>query len=504
MTEQVMKNGTLKTVSRSPSIGGWLRRLSLASSASALLAASLALLFVQVREQRNGIVRRYGTVADLLAFNVRAAVDFEDPESARRTLSSLAARREVSSAGIVVGERMFAAYSRKGPAEAVTIPAALSTAPGHRLGDRMVTIWRPILARGRPLGILYVQSTLDEIAQTQRRFAWITAIVAIPALLVAVVVCHPLQRAISMPLLALAGLAEKVSATGNYSVRAPQVRSAAEVEQFVATFNQMLAEIEEARSTLERRVAERTAELELRAHQLEEKRLELAAANQELEAFSYSVSHDLRAPLRAIDGFSQALLSDYDSKVLDERGMHYLGRVRGATKKMATLIDDMLHLSRVSRRTLQCTEVSVTAIAEQIAEDLGRADPEHSVSWAIAPEMRAEADPHLLTIAMNNLLGNSWKFTRTRPDARIEVGWERSPEHGTVFHVRDNGAGFDMAYANKLFAPFQRLHSEAEFEGTGIGLATVKRIVTRHGGTIWAEAAEGLGAAFHFTLGGKS
>jgi signal transduction histidine kinase len=495
---------------RAAPIGAKLRWLSIISSATALIAASLVLLFVQVAELREGIVRRYATVADLLAFNLRAAVDFDDPDSARATLASLATRPEVVSAGIVVRGELFAAYDPAG-ASRMKLPEAIPETPAHVMTDYAVTTFRPITARGQTIGVLYVQSTVREIARTRRRFAWITLLVAIPALLVAIIVSHPIQGTIARPILALATLARTVSATKNYSIRAPAQRTASEIEQLVATFNHMLseierqhAEIEDSRALLERRVEERTAELEQRARELEEKRQELAVANQELESFSYSVSHDLRAPLRAIDGFSKVLMN-YEGKVLDERGVHYLARVRTGTQKMGALIDDMLHLSRVSRHAFEETDVDLTSIAEQIAAELARTDPDRKVSWVIDREMRASADPHLVTIALNNLLGNAWKFTRGVPEACIEVRWDgpASNGNGTVFHVRDNGAGFDMTYANKLFAPFQRLHTEAEFEGTGIGLATVKRVISRHGGAIWAESAEGAGATFHFTLGGK-
>jgi light-regulated signal transduction histidine kinase (bacteriophytochrome) len=311
-----------------------------------------------------------------------------------------------------------------------------------------------------------------------------------------VLISRRLQVGISRPILELAAVAESVSARKDYSVRARDVRSVSEVEQLVSTFNHMLseiqrqhAELEESRSTLEHRVEERTREL--------------AVANKELEAFSYSVSHDLRAPLRAIDGFSKALIADYADRPLDQRGRHFLERVRAGTQKMSGLIDDMLHLARVTRSTLQRRDVDVTAAAKDVAAELTRRHPERRVQFRVESDLRAFADLHLLTIVFENLLGNAWKFTAQKDEAQIEIGKENASED-TVFFVRDNGAGFDMAYANKLFGAFQRLHDDSEFEGTGIGLATVQRIINRHGGRIWAEAEEGKGASFYFTLGGSS
>jgi signal transduction histidine kinase len=229
---------------------------------------------------------------------------------------------------------------------------------------------------------------------------------------------------------------------------------------------------------------------------------ELERANNELEAFSYSVAHDLRAPLRAIDGFSEALLTEYSSK-LDEQGCHYLERVRSGTQRMAQLIDDLLSLSRITRAPLSRERVDMTDVARTILIELGGRAPERQVESRVSDGLVLQADPRLLSVMLENLLGNAWKFTSKQPAAKIEVGKEER-EAEPVFFVRDNGAGFNMEYAKRLFAPFQRLHSEGQFEGTGIGLATVHRVVTRHGGRVWAEALPDQGATFFFTLGEQS
>lgn len=226
---------------------------------------------------------------------------------------------------------------------------------------------------------------------------------------------------------------------------------------------------------------------------------QLKAANQELEAFSYSVSHDLRAPLRSIDGFSQALLEDYAGQ-LDDQAKDYLSRVRTATQRMGFLIDDMLTLSRVTRAEMQSEVVDLSALATALLAEFQQSEPEHKVDWLVEPGLVAKGDAQLLRIALLNLLGNAWKFTGKTAQARIEFGALHNAEGVWEFFVRDNGAGFDMAYADKLFGAFQRLHSEREFSGTGIGLATVQRIVRRHGGQVRGEGALGQGATFYFTL----
>lgn len=227
---------------------------------------------------------------------------------------------------------------------------------------------------------------------------------------------------------------------------------------------------------------------------------ELLAANKELEAFSYSVSHDLRAPLRGIDGFSLALLEDYADK-LDEDGRDYLHRVRAATQRMGILIDDLLGLSRVTRTEMKVEKTDLGVIARSVAAELQKTQPERLVEFRIEEGLEAFADSHLMRIVLENLLGNAWKFTSKRESACVEFGRSHCDGRPSYF-VRDNGAGFNPAYAGRLFGAFQRLHDKNDFPGTGVGLATVQRIIHRHGGHIWAESAVEKGATFNFTLGG--
>jgi len=240
------------------------------------------------------------------------------------------------------------------------------------------------------------------------------------------------------------------------------------------------------KAELEQRVIERTAELEV--------------ANKELEAFSYSVSHDLRSPLRSIDGFGQALLEDCASR-LDDQGRHYLNRIRSSTQHMGQLIDDLLKLSRATRTEIRREPVDLTQLAQSVITGLEIVEPDRKVECRVQASMVVNGDPRLLRIVLENLIGNAWKFTSRTAQARIDMASFPDGADNRAYYVRDNGAGFDMAYVDKLFGVFQRLHTPAEFPGTGIGLATVQRIIHRHGGRAWAESEGGKGASFYFTLG---
>jgi light-regulated signal transduction histidine kinase (bacteriophytochrome) len=280
----------------------------------------------------------------------------------------------------------------------------------------------------------------------------------------------------------------------------------------IAARNKSEAELEKYRNHLEELVNQRTTELEkansdLKQDIIERKQAEAALkqrtteleiANKELEAFSYSVSHDLRTPLRSIDGFSQAVLEDYVDK-LDEQGKDYLNRIRESSQMMAQLIDDLLGLSKVVRAELVLKKVNLTEMAGAISQELKGTEPERQVEFNIMDGVEAVGDANLLYSILQNLLSNAFKFTSRCKIARISFG-TKEKDGENVYYINDNGAGFDMKYADKLFRPFQRLHPASEFPGTGIGLATVQRIVERHGGKVWAEGEVGKGASFNFTL----
>lgn len=245
-------------------------------------------------------------------------------------------------------------------------------------------------------------------------------------------------------------------------------------------------EVQQMNAELEKRVAERTRQLQ--------------AANRELESFAYAVSHDLRAPLRSLSGFSQ-ILQETASERLDEKSLHYLRRIQDASQRMSGLIEALLGLSRISTAELVLKPVNLTQICTDAVAALQAKFPGHPVQVDIAPNLLVEGDARLLRIAMDCLLGNAWKFTIHAQPPRVTVGVQKGVTGGPIYFVRDNGVGFDMAYANKLFVPFQRLHPDAEFQGSGIGLVTAQRIIARHNGRIWAEAQVNEGATFYFTIG---
>lgn len=475
------------------SISQQLTWMNLLVSGVALLLACSALFTYDLYTFRTNIVGRLAAEGEIIGSNTVSALVFNDARAAENTLSALAASPNILYAGIYTpGHKLFAEYRRDPKVNSLPvlpIPSGQSQADWFQDGE--IALVRPILFQGKPIGDVYIRSDLQAIHQRLRNFALIALGVLLASLLAALLISRMMQRAIAGPISHLAAIARAVSLKKDYSIRVASAARHDEVSTLIEAFNEMLAEIQRrdmsllnARDELEKRVQERTTQL--------------ATINQELEAFCYSVAHDLRAPLRGIDGFSQALLEDYQDK-LDSDGQDYLQRVRAASQRMSVLIDDLLNLSRVTRTEMQKEQLNLSAIAKSVAADLQTGEPDRAVEFVIAEDLFATGDSRLLRVAMENLLGNAWKYTSRHGRARIEFGASQHDGKPAYF-VRDDGAGFDPRHAARLFGAFQRLHANAEFPGTGIGLATVQRIVRRHGGNIWAEAAIEQGATFSFTL----
>lgn len=479
-----------------------LTALLLLTSGLVLLLTSAAFVTYQVVTFRQTMRDNLSTRARLLAANSTASLAFANDADATEVLSALKSDPHMVAAALYdQNGHVFATY-RADPA--ADIPATPQP-DGYRFERGRLIGFAPVAQQENArLGTLYLASDTEAVSDALRLSGIIALAVLAIALLAAYALAAALQGRISAPVLVLAQTAAAVSEHQDYSVRAPKLGDD-ELGKLTDAFNQMLGRIEEQKqelqqyaTELEQRVAERTRELEQSNEALRRNAAELAASNDELDAFAYSVSHDLRAPLRSIDGFSQVLLEDFAAQ-LGDAGRDSLQRVRAASQRMATLIDDLLKLARVARAEFRIERVDLSTLAREIVSDIQRATPDRHVDFAITPGLEAQGDSRLLRVVLDNLLRNGWKYTGRQLAPRVEFTAE-DKNGGRVFLIRDNGAGFDMQYVDKLFGVFQRLHSAAEFEGTGVGLATVRRIISRHGGRIWAESAVDQGATFYFTL----
>ena len=448
----------------------------------ALLVAGSAFVGYYVYSYRASIARNLIVQANTIALNAVPALRFDDPDSARETLSALSADRNIISAAISrPGGGPFASYTGTDP------------------GGRRVEMDHPIVSEGEQLGTVHLAYSLDELYNDVARYALIAVVVLVLSVLVAMAAGRGIQRSITRPVARLADAARAVSQEQNYAVRVQPTGGNDELGLLVDTFNEMLARIQAREAEVDagnQRYERLTEELEQRVRQ---RTAELETTNKELEAFTYSVSHDLRAPLRRIDGFAQLLVDEYNAELPDE-ARHYLSRVRDGTRQMGLLVDDLLNLARLGRQDVRLQVAGLSSIVQRVTTSLQRDLEGRDIEWQIQPLPFVECDPSLIEVVFTNLLSNAVKYTRPRAHAVIKVGSIEQNGH-PVIYVRDNGVGFSMKYADKLFGVFQRLHRAEDFEGTGVGLATVQRILHKHAGTIWAEAELDKGACFYFTLG---
>jgi len=448
----------------------------------ALLVAGSAFVGHYVYSYRASVARNLVVQANTIALNAVPALRFDDPESADETLSALGADRNIISAAISRPDGTpFASYT------------------GTDSGGRRLELNHPIVSEGEQLGTVHLAFSLEELYGDVARYAQIATVVLVLSVAVAMLAARGIQRSIVRPVARLADAARAVSQEQNYAVRVQPTGGNDELGLLVDTFNEMLARIQAREAEVDagnQRYERLTEELEQRVTQ---RTAELESTNKELEAFTYSVSHDLRAPLRRIDGFAQLLVDEYNAELPDE-ARHYLSRVRDGTRQMGLLVDDLLNLARLGRQDVRLQVAGLSSIVQRVTTSLQRDLEGRDIEWQIQPLPFVECDPSLIEVVFTNLLSNAVKYTRPRAHAVIKVGSIEQNGH-PVIYVRDNGVGFSMKYADKLFGVFQRLHRAEDFEGTGVGLATVQRILHKHAGTIWAEAELDKGACFYFTLG---
>lgn len=472
------------------SISGKITRMNLIVSGMALLLAYLSFLFYDLYTLRQNLVNSLGTEAAIVSENSVTSLMFDDPQAAQSTLSALRGSPHVRAAAILrPNGDLFAQYTRD-PADENPIEPRLAA-------DQSWGTWnvkggllfgRHIVFSNRPVGSVYLLADTSELTHRAAQFGVLSAVILLLCLLVALGATALMRRLVSDPLTELANTAKIVSRERDYSVRAKISRSGDELALLVESFNEMLEQIqerdhalEESRTALEQRVQERTAAL--------------TAANQELEAFSYSVAHDLRGPLQQLTNFVFLLQANGGG----ENGPALIEQIFQSCGRMSTLIEDLLNLSRATSTPLRRTPIDLSAMAASIVNSLRNEDSSRLVDIRIAPAAHVIADEGLIMVVLENLLRNAWKYSSRRQDACIEFGCREEPS-GTVYFVRDNGVGFNPQYADRLFRPFQRLHSASDFPGTGVGLATVQRIIARHGGRIWATGHINQGAQFSFTL----
>ncbi len=482
---------------RSRSISGKLMWMNIMVSAIVLVLAVFAFFFYDAISFRQNLIRDLRTSAQIVGTNSVTALMFDDQQSAATTLDALRNSPDVSAATLVMSDgTIFAEYHRSANLPGPPIrPLSPGTLDEDWVNGSRVLLAHQIIFQGKAVGTVYIAAELRETGRRARQYLLIAFGVLLVCMAAGVLISATARRLVARPMVALAETARQVSRGRDYSVRAEPQPDGDEVAVLVEAFNEMLVQIQQRDNALNRA----REELEVR---VEERTAALRAANRELEAFSYMVAHDLRGPLDAVQGMIYLLEnSDQDKPNGEAKGV--LGQMQEVTHGMTSLIDDLLHLSRASTAPLKKEAVNLTEIVARIAEDLKRGNPERRVEFMIAHVPRVEADEGLMRVALDNLVRNAWKYTSRHETACIEFGAiNRRGE--TLYYVRDDGAGFDPKQSDQLFQPFHRLHNRSQFPGTGIGLATVQRILSRHGGRIWAEGAVEQGATFWFTIRGAS
>lgn len=481
----------------------------LTTTFAALAVAGIAMVIYDLRNYEESWANDLEAQAEILGRASAPALAFEDPKSAYEYLSLLKARPKIHAAAIYNARgAIFSQYVQPGVRD-FAFPR-LPELDGSRVEGEDLVLFRRIVENNEILGTVYLRADY-RLMQRLLDYLGILGVVMAFSLLIALLLSAWLQAVVTKPILVVADVARSVMEKRDFSLRVTKTTED-EIGVLVDAFNAMLAEVgrraealEGSNRQLEHEMSERqrtddalrqlNVELEQR---VTDRTGQLEAANKELEGFSYSVSHDLRAPLRAVIGFSKMLQEDH-AEQLDVEARRKVGVIQEEAERMGRLIDDLLAFSRLGRKAIQMTEVNMTELAQSVYDNLSRQTSDQHAEFRLGKLPAAGGDRALLGQVWTNLISNAMKFSSKREGALIEVS-AISNEHEHVYFVRDNGAGFDPRYQAKLFGVFQRLHDASEFPGTGVGLALIQRIVVRHHGRVWAEGKPGEGATFYFTL----
>lgn len=453
-----------------------------------LLVTCVAFFVYEYYIFRKTTIEKISTIGKIISANSTAALAFDSPDDAKEILAALKSEPHIVMAGLYDKKgKLFTEYHAGKKVKDLPVHPEAS---GYHFAQSHLEGFEPVMQDSKQLGTLYLKSDMGALQERMRLYAGIVAMILLLSFILAYLLVRILKKSISTPVIALAETAKIISTKKDYSVRAVKMGND-ELGSLTDAFNQMLEQIQQQDDSLKEFTQNLEQKVMVRTSQLE-------SVNKELEGFSYSVSHDLRAPLRAIIGFTAILEEDYTSN-LDDEARRITSVIKANTEKMGRLIDDLLSFSRLGRQEMAKTKTEMAPLVNEVKESFAMEDGFAKIQWIIHPLPEIDANANMVRQVWMNLISNAVKYSAKCENPRIEIGSFLKDDQ-TVFFVKDNGVGFDEQYRDKLFKVFQRLHSAEEFEGTGIGLALVQKIIVKQGGSVWAEGEAGNGACFYFSL----